>query len=153
MIFVLLWAGVINNGISKTYTIQGGSWCDGGESSGQDCKVVIWGVTSELIAHIWRSEPRAWGVSWWSWRLRSELSRKKSVLSVSADKGGWGCDLSQESVRMFSRTQSFGSLLYQWYGMWKPKKFGLICKKGKLCLTDESVTCSCFRSHRNVCGS
>lgn len=62
MIFVLLWAGVINNEISKIYTIRGGggSWCDEeGESSCQDCKGVIWGATSELIAHM---EIRALGM-------------------------------------------------------------------------------------------
>ena len=54
------------------------------------------GVLPQSSQHIWRSEPWAWQVSWWSWApgptLGSELSRKKSVLSVSSWWGGWGCD-------------------------------------------------------------
>lgn len=49
--------------------------------------MVIWGVTSELIAHMDQTGhegcPDGPGLL-----ARSELSRKKSVLSVLIDKGG-----------------------------------------------------------------
>ena len=122
MIFVLLWAGVISNEISKIYTIPGGSWCDGeGESSGQDYKVVIWGVTSELTAHM---EIRALGMtgvlvvlgSWTHpgvWVKQEEISPK--CLKLMRRVRLWL--LARKVSGCFQRTQSSGSLLYQCCGM------------------------------------
>ena len=120
MIFVLLWAGVISNEISKIYTIQGDSWCDGeGESSGQDCKVVIWGLLPQSSQHIWRSEPWAGQVSWWSWApgevwvKQEEISPK--CLKLMGRVRLWL--LARKVSGCFQRAQSSGSLLYQCYGM------------------------------------
>lgn len=121
MIFVLLWAGVINNEISKIYTIRGGGQLVWRRRRKQLPRLQRGDLGCYLRAHSTYGDqslghegcPGGPGLL-----AKSELSTKKSVLSVSSWWGGWGCDCwSGRCQDVFRRTQSSGSLLYQWYGM------------------------------------